>query len=205
MESTALSPWTWIAPTAVLGTVGLIAIARYKRRQSRRSTARRSRDSRSYWQQRAIAPDARPAQVEALARVLAAEAGTQSDDIKRVVAWTARNRSNWLRRSIAELAAPRGEWGPIAVDRPFATDQPATAVDRTLAELVLGVPQSKDPSRGATHGFHRGTQDQLADRGRVQHDGDAIHHIWTRQFHLQPVLELGPWTFYRSSTRRSAT
>ena len=202
MEPTPLNPWLWLAPTAVVGTVGLVAVARHKRKRSEKTAERGSRDPRSYWQQRSIASNERTAQVEALARMVASEAGTQPDELKRLIAWMARNRANWLHRPLAQLGAPRGDWGPIAVDRPFATDQPATAIERTLASAVLDQPQARDPSNGATHGFHRGMQNQLAHRGHVQHDGDAIHQIWTRQFHLQPILEIGPWTFYRSSNKR---
>lgn len=204
MESTPHSPWTWIVPTAaVAGTVGLIAVARRKRKQAADAATTRPRDPRSYWQQQPLAANERPAQVEALGRILASQAHTQSDQVRRAVAWMARNRSSWLRRPLAELGAPGGEWGPIADRRPFATDQPATAIERTLADAVLEAPQSRDPSKGATHGFHRGWQDQLARRGHVQHDSDAIHHIWTTHFDLEPTLELESWTFYRSSTRRS--
>ncbi|MCG8419730.1 MAG: hypothetical protein MJE77_17495 [Proteobacteria bacterium] len=142
------------------------------------------------------------AQIEALARIIASEAGTQPDQIKRMVAWMARNRSNWLHRPLAELGAPGGEWGPVAVDRPFATDQPATAVERTLAESVLNAGQGSDPCHGATHGFHRRLQDQLARRGRVQHDSEAVIRIWTQHYRLEPAMEIGPWIFYRSLIRR---
>lgn len=206
MESTPTSPWTWIVPTAtVAGTVGLVAVARRKRKRAADAATTRSRDPRSYWQQQALNATERPAQVEALGRILASQAFGQSDQVRRAVAWMARNRANWLRRPLAEMGAPGGEWGPIANRRPFATGQPATAIERTLADVVLEAPQSRDPSQGATHGFHRGWQDQLARRGHVQHDSDAIHRTWTTHFALETALELESWTFYRSSTRRSTT
>ena len=202
MESSPLSPWTWIVPSA-LGTAGLIAVARRKRkRRAERSKSRRASDRRTYWQQQRIPETDRPAQLEALARIIASSAGTQPEQIRRAVAWTARNRSIWLLRSLADLAAPNDEWGPIAITRPFPSDQPATAIDRTLAETVLDARQDHDPSQGATHGFHRAMQDELARRNQAHHDSETVMKTWTHHYHLKPTVEIDSWIFYRSSTKR---
>ena len=129
--------------------------------------------------------------------MIVSEVGTESLTIQRMMAWVARNRATQLGRALAELGAPRGQWGRVASDRPFATNHLATAWARALAESILNMPQHRDPSRGATHAFNRDTQDQLAERRPGIRDSQTVMQIWTQHYGLEPITEIGPWTFYR--------
>jgi len=189
-----MSHWKWIVPT-LLGGAGIVAVRRRKRLQSVTSVSHRPKST--YWQHARIAQDRRDIHIEALARMISSEAGTQPDDIKLLVGWIARNRSISIRRSMAEMGAPNGAWGPITDKRPFSTSQPATNETRTLAREILDSPQRLDPSGGATHGFNRVLQDELARRGDVANDSAAVIDIWTRYHRLTKIKDHGSWTLYR--------
>lgn len=89
---------------------------------------------------------------EALARVIASEAGGQSRIAQLAVGWCVRNEAERLSRSISSLVAPRGEYGPQGSGgRSFVSSaRPATSKTRELAGLILG-DLVGDPTGGATN------------------------------------------------------
>ena len=124
---------------------------------------------------------------EALARIIASEAGTMSRAIKLTVAWIARNRSLLIKRAVLDMAAPQGQHGPITAKRPMSSSQPATGETRAIAAEVLAAPQSQDPTPGATHGFDTALQDSLAVQGIKTNDAAAVMQMSART--LQRRLE----------------
>lgn len=207
--------WKWILGT--LGAVGLVAGAAH---------AARTRDEHedapapapavlapattSYWQVFGLADvpglaaeeaerrqRAREMHIEALARILASEAGTASPTITRIVAWIARNRSILIHKPMRTMAAPDGRWGPITAVRPMASSQPATEATRAVAAAVLAAPQAEDPTGGATHGFNMPLQDRLAEKGLVTNDAAAVIRIWEDHYGLQQLGRVEAWVLYR--------
>jgi len=139
----------------------------------------------------------RDAHTEALARIIASEAGTMSRTVKRAVAWIARNRSLSMKRPLLDMAAPNGEWGAISATRPMSSSQPATDETRALAASVLAESQGEDPIAGATHGFDVPLQDRLAAQGMAGNDSEAVIRIWASHYGLKPVGQVESWVLYK--------
>lgn len=141
--------------------------------------------------------EAREASTNALARVMASEAGTMSRDAKRIVAWLVRNRSLLTEQMIHELVAPDGRWGAVSATRPFSSAQPADRELLALAADVLAAPQTKDVTNGATHGFHTVLQDRLAAQGLAANDARAVMQRWETVYGLTQIGQLDAWVLYR--------
>jgi hypothetical protein len=207
--------WKWIL--GALGAASLVAgvahASRTRDDQDDGPSTRRAPlapPSMNYWQMLALADEpgldpeeaqsrqrARAVHLEALARILASEAGTASPAVMRTVAWIARNRSIVLHRPMLEMAAPDGRWGSISTVRPMASSQPTTDTTRTIAAAVLTAPQAEDPTAGATHGFNMALQDRLAEQGLVTNDAAAVTRMWEEHYRLQRVGQVETWVLYR--------
>jgi hypothetical protein len=172
--------------------------------------AQRNPDDASYWELFGLArslerstnentrrAEERTKHTDALGRILASEAGSASRELKRVVGWIARNRSVLLKRPMFDMAAPQGRFGPIAEKRPMSSAKRATAETRAIAAEVLAAPRSYDPTQGATHGFDTALQNDLAARGTVTNDADAVIAIWETHYRLKRVGTVGTWVLYR--------
>jgi hypothetical protein len=202
--------WPWILGAAA-GLAGLAYAARSSNKhESRAPTRTRQLASArpslapghgSYWDAFGLASDehakARATHTEALARIIASEAGTMSRAIKLTVAWIARNRSLLIKRPMLDMAAPQGSYGPITEKRPMSSSQPATDETRAIAAEVLAAPQSQDPTPGATHGFDTALQDTLAAQGIKSNSAAGVMEIWEKHYGLKKVATLETWVLYR--------
>lgn len=108
-------------------------------------------------------------EIEALARVIASEAGTGSEAEKRCIAWTVRNR--FRGGSIYRKQFPwRAQQGG---DPPFSSARPATEATRRVAIEVLAADQAQDPTGGATSFFEPKMQDAFFQAGELARAGET--------------------------------
>jgi hypothetical protein len=108
-------------------------------------------------------------EIEALARIIASEAGSGSLDEQRAIGWTARNR--FRGKSVYAKQFPwRAQKGS---DPPFSSARPAGAAHRKLAAEILAADQSQDPTGGATAFFEPRMQDIFAKAGAMARAGEV--------------------------------
>lgn len=106
-------------------------------------------------------------EVDALARVLASEAGSGTSAEQRGIAWTVRNR--FRGKSIYKGETPwRAQYGS---NPPFSSARPATDATRAFAKQILSQDASQDPTGGATSFFEPRMQDIFAKAGAMARDG----------------------------------
>ena len=121
--------------------------------------------------------------VEALARVIASEAGSTrySDEERRAIAWTVRNRARRRKTTIARLVCQ--PCGPCCRGRPFSSARPATDAARRLAKDVLAEPLERDPTQGARAFFEPAVQDRLVAERRpgYRFTSAALRAKWSRE------------------------
>lgn len=109
-----------------------------------------------------------PKEVEALARVIASEAGSGSPIEMRAIAWTVRNRAKG--KSLYSIFYPwRAQSGS---NPPASSARPATMATGAIAEQVLSLPQSADPTGGATSFFEPKMQDIFFKAGELARSGE---------------------------------
>lgn len=179
---------------------GCIAVRRRSHRRRRKSPGSMSLApaDASYWHMVALTePAERLPHIEALARIIASEAGPTTRAVKRAIGWLARNRSLLIHQPMLEMAAPGGEWGVIAGLRPMASSQLATLDSRTIAEAVLAAPQKHDVTNGATHGFDAVLQDRLAEQGITNQDAKGIRTLWRQHYGLERIGQIAAWELYQ--------
>ena len=110
-----------------------------------------------------------PNEIEALARVIASEAGSGSPGEQRAIGWTVRNR--FRGKSICAVEFPwRSQKGS---DPPFASARPANDAHRKLAREILEADQSSDPTGGATSFFEPRMQDAFFKAGELARRGET--------------------------------
>lgn len=116
------------------------------------------------------APALDPNEVEAMARIIASEAGSRSRSEQLAVGWTARNRFTERGKSIYAMQYPWRE--QKGSNPPFSSRQPATAATRALAREILSAPSTdSDPTGGATGFFEPVLQDAVAEAGALARAG----------------------------------
>lgn len=119
--------------------------------------------------------DPTPDEVEALARVIASEAGRGTRTEQKAIAWTVRNR--FRGGSIYSGKGKNGGEYPWREQRgsnpPFASSKDATDATRALAREVLTADQLQDPTGGATSFFEPKLQDVLAEAGALARAGET--------------------------------
>ncbi len=101
---------------------------------------------------------------EALARMLASELKSATEQEMTAAAWATRNRSSLARKSIHDILAPEGEYGPqgpeggrvYASTRLLPTDKSKRVVD-----AVLSARGTADPTGGACDFWKPDQQDRL--------------------------------------------
>lgn len=122
-------------------------------------------------------------EIEALARVIASEAGSKrySDDERRAIGWTVRNRARRRKTTIARMVCQ--PCGPCCRGRPFASSQPATDDTRRLAREILAAPVEQDPTGGARAFFEPAVQDRLVAERRpgYRFDSATLRAKWMRE------------------------
>lgn len=133
------------------------------------------------------------AEVEALARVIASEAGSGTLAEQRAIGWTVRNR--FRGKSIYDVEYPWRE--QKGVKPPFSSRQAPKETHRALARAILAADQSEDPTGGATSFFEFKLQDVAAkaaamvragETGSRVIDGVKVSDI-TRFKHYDPKLD----------------
>lgn len=108
-------------------------------------------------------------EIEALARVIASEAGAGTSAEQKAVGWTVRNR--FRGKSIYAGEYPwRSQNGS---NPPFASARPASDSHRKLAAEILAADQSQDPTGGATSFFEPRMQDVFAKAGEMARNGET--------------------------------
>lgn len=108
-------------------------------------------------------------EVEALARVVASEAGSGTRAEQLGIAWTVRNR--FRGKSIYAVQYPwRSQKGS---DPPFSSARPAKPEHYALARQVLAADQSEDPTGGATSFFEPRMQDIFFKAGEMARRGET--------------------------------
>jgi hypothetical protein len=108
-------------------------------------------------------------EVEALARVIASEAGSGTLAEQKGVGWTVRNR--FRGKSIRAGEFPwRAQKGS---NPPFSSARPPSAPHVTLAGDILRAAQSSDPTGGATSFFEPRMQDAFAKAGALARAGET--------------------------------
>lgn len=108
-------------------------------------------------------------EVEALARVIASEAGSGTRSEQLGIAWSVRNR--FRGKSIYAVEHPwRSQKGS---DPPFSSARPAKPEHYELARQVLAADQSQDPTGGATSFFEHRMQDIFAKAGEMARRGET--------------------------------
>lgn len=114
-----------------------------------------------------------PQEVEALARVIASEAGSGTPAEMRAIAWTVRNRAKG--KSLYSIFYPwRAQKGS---NPPASSARDANETTRAIARQVLAAPQSEDPTGGATSFFEPRMQDiffKAGEMARAGQTGDRI-------------------------------
>lgn len=132
-------------------------------------------------------------EVEALARAIRSEAGSEPPLYRLHVAWATRNLA--AERGQTVLAMACSPCGPQNGDRPVSTRSRATDTDRVLAEHVLAQPASLDPTGGASHFINPRLQDNLARAGRPGYAGRpyaVVRRRWQQLYNWEPYYRLGP-------------
>lgn len=110
-----------------------------------------------------------PNEIEALARVIASEAGSGTLNEQKAVGWTVRNR--FRGKSIYAVEYPwRSQKGS---DPPFASARPATDKTRELARQILLADQSEDITQGATSFFEPKMQTAFFKAGELARKGET--------------------------------
>lgn len=110
-----------------------------------------------------------PDEIEALARVIASEAGSGTLAEQRAIAWTVRNR--FRGKSIYAKQHPwRSQKGS---NPPFSSAREARDSHRVIAREVLAADQSQDPTGGATSFFEPKMQDIFAKAGALARAGET--------------------------------
>jgi hypothetical protein len=133
-------------------------------------------------------------ETEALARVVASEAGRQSAEIQARIAWTARNRARYRRATIARMVCqPCGKQSGNG--RPFSSAQAPTAKHRALAAQVLAMPLTEDPTRGADHILEPGLMDRQFAAGMSKFDARAVR-VRRLKGGLDYYGSVGGWDFF---------
>lgn len=149
-------------------------------------------------------------EVEALARVIRSEAGTEPSTYRLHIAWATRNLAAERGQTILRMAcSPCGRQGSR---RPVSTRFRATDADRALAAHALGLPMSLDPTGGASHFINPRLQDQLARSGAVAgyrgRTYAVVRRRWMQRYNWEPYYRLGPtlemWGPRRRVSRSSA-
>jgi hypothetical protein len=112
-----------------------------------------------------------PDEVEALARVIASEAGGGTRAEKLAIGWTERNRALALGRSLYAIFFPWRE--QKGANPPASSARPATDDTRSVAREVLSAPQAQDPTQGATAFFEPKLQDILFKAGALARQGQT--------------------------------
>lgn len=108
-------------------------------------------------------------EVEALARVIASEAGSGTPAEQTAIAFAVRNR--FRGRSIYAAQYPwRAQQG---ASPPFSSAREAKDGHRQLARQVLAQDQSQDPTGGATSFFEPRMQDVFAKAGALARAGET--------------------------------
>lgn len=108
-------------------------------------------------------------EIEALARVIASEAGSGTDAEQRAIAWTVRNR--FRGKSIYAKQYPwRSQKGS---DPPFSSAREAKDAHRKHAAQVLAADQAQDPTGGATSFFEPKMQDAFFKAGELARKGET--------------------------------
>lgn len=114
-------------------------------------------------------------EIEALARVIASEAGRGTSAEQRSIGWTVRNR--FRGGSIYDGKGKSGGEYPWREQRgsnpPFASSKDATDATRALAREILAADQAQDPTGGATAFFEPALQDALAKAGALARAGET--------------------------------
>jgi hypothetical protein len=133
-------------------------------------------------------------EAEALARVIASEAGRQRPEIQTRIAWTARNRARYKNTTIARLVCqPCGK--QVGNRRPFSSAQAPTPKHREVAAQVLAMPLTDDPTRGADHILEPGLMDRQFAAGTSKFDARMV-----RARRLKGGLDyygsFGGWDFF---------
>lgn len=132
-------------------------------------------------------------EVEALARVIRSEAGIEPPTHRLHIAWATRNLAAERGQTILAMAcSPCGEQNSA---RPVSTRLRPTDADRVLAEHVLGLPRSFDPTGGASHFINPRLQDQLARSDRAGYRGRTyaiVRRRWQRIYGWEPYYRLSP-------------
>jgi hypothetical protein len=133
---------------------------------------------------------------EALARVITSEANGYSETERIAIAWTVRNRASKRGVSIAKLVCSP-TCGPCCNGRPFSSAREATVANRALARRVRSLPQSADPTHGATAFFEPRVQDQLVAEKRAGYrfTSDQLRQRWRRDGQ-QPRGTVGVFEFW---------
>ena len=136
--------------------------------------------------------EANAANAEALAHVIASEAGAKGSELERLwVAHTAVNRA--AAAFGGDLHRMEFPWREQSGSNPpFASSKPPSVADRLLAMAVL--QSSNDPTGGATSFFAPGEQDDFVEYGRLFR---AAHPEYTKAYRkahpgVQPPVMWGP-------------
>ena len=110
-----------------------------------------------------------PDEVEALARVIASEAGSASSAVQCAIGWVVRNHFHG--KSIYDKQYPwRAQKGS---NPPFSSARSATDATRQMARDILAADQSTDPTGGATSFFEPRMQDAFAKAGALARAGET--------------------------------
>jgi hypothetical protein len=112
-----------------------------------------------------------PEEVEALARVIASEAGGGTSAEQRAIGWTERNRALASGKSLHATFYPWRE--QKGSNPPASSAREATTASRAVASDVLAAPQASDPTQGATAFFEPKLQDVLAKAGAMARNGET--------------------------------
>lgn len=159
----------WIALAAIAGIVLWYWWQRSRKAQSTVATTRNAAESPP--------PLYIDDEAEALARVIASEAGDRGPEAQTRIAWVARNRAAAQRTTTPELVSM--PCGRAAGDRrPFATNVSPTLEHRELANLVLATGDAEDPTEGATHVLDPARQDRRFAAGKAKRDAATTRRSW---------------------------
>lgn len=130
---------------------------------------------------------------EALARVVASEAGRQSPDTQVRIGWVARNRAQRAKTTVAKLVCqPCGR--QVGNRRPLSSSQAPLPRHREIARQVLAAPDWADPTRGATSILEPSLMDRLYAAGKARWDASGVRRRWLRG--LDYYGSAGGWDFF---------
>ena len=170
-------------------------------------------------------------EVEALARIMWSEAGTQGPEVHAWVGWTARNRAKKEHRSIASMVSRGTIWLPQGVGPMSAAEAPPRLGTGSglwnLAEEIFDAPEEDDPTNSADAFFEPKLQDFLhssrarclryVDAGidpptkeakrtcplalKTNSDAATIRKSWMQD--RQPIAVVGKMEFWKKRTREA--